>query len=81
MTKVRKDKDGWYKFCSTGATTHFINSELPNIICSRYKVPGILYPHNIYSGVLSADKKTFTPDGKINLGGMLAGQYYKNKKK
>lgn len=78
--KVKKDKDGWYKFCTSSATVHFINDELPNIICSRLKVPGLLHPKSICSGVLSKDKKTFTPDGKINLDGIAAGLYYKNKK-
>ena len=80
MSKVRKDKDGWYKFSSTLASATFVNDELPNILCKIHKVPGMLYPKSICSGVLSKDKKTFTPDGKINLDGIAAGLYYKNKK-
>ena len=63
MKKVRKDKNGWYKFSSSLSSVCFINDSLPNIIMS---------------GKLSSDKKTFTPDGKIDLGGIKAGAYYKN---
>tara|TARA_R100000655_G_scaffold105948_1_gene154669 strand:- start:60 stop:335 length:276 start_codon:yes stop_codon:yes gene_type:complete len=77
MKKVRKDKNGWYKFSSSLSSVCFINDSLPNILCERLKIVA-LYPHIIMSGKLSSDKKTFTPDGKIDLGGIKAGAYYKN---
>ena len=78
MSKVRKDKDGWYKFSSTLASATFVNEDLPNILCKIHKVPGMLYPHTVRSGKLSESGDEFIFDGKIDLGGIKAGRYYKN---
>ena len=80
VKKIRKDKDGWYLFSKTPATKTFINDDLPNILCRRYYVAGVLYPWEVMSGKLSDDKKTFSFDGVINLKGFTAGSYYKDNK-
>ena len=81
MKKIRTDKDGWYKLLEKKfpPTKFFINDELPNIMCSRMSVPGVLYPWEVRSGNFSDDKKSFYLDGKIKLQGISAGNYYKNK--
>lgn len=79
MKKIRKDKDGWYLFSKTPATKTFINDNLPNILCRRYYVAGVLYPWEVWSGKLSDDKKTFSFDGKIQKTGLAAANYYKRK--
>ena len=79
MRKRRKDKDGWYLFSKTPITKTFINDDLPNILCRRLYVPGVLYPYEVRSGKLSDDGKTFSFDGKIKKLGLAAANYYKNK--
>ena len=74
---MRKDKNGWYLFSKTPATKSFINDDLPNILCRRYYVAGVLYPWEVMSGKLSNDKNIFNFDGVINLQGITAGSYYK----
>ena len=75
---MRKDKNGWYLFSKTPATKTFINDDLPNILCRRYYVAGVLYPWEVMSGKLSDDKKSFSFDGKIQKTGFAATKYYKN---
>ena len=77
MVKIKKDKNGWYKFSSSPVTDTFINDSIPNIICKRMKVVA-LYPHIVQSEKLIDNGNTFKPDGKINLQGFKAGGIYKN---
>ena len=69
MSKIRKDKDGWYKFNSTISSATFVNDQVPNILCQILRVPGMLYPHIVRSGKLSENGDEFIFDGKIDLGG------------
>ena len=79
--RPRKDKDGWYRWGAKKrlGTSYFINDELPNILCTRISIPGVLYPWSVFSGTFNNDKTEFTPDNKINKQGIIAGKYYKNK--
>ena len=76
--KIRKDKNGWYRFGKAGfVSSYFINDKFPNIICSRLKIVAH-NPYQVQSGKLIENGTTFLTDGKINLGGMGASTYYKN---
>ena len=79
MKKIRKDKDGWYWFGIGAASISFINDDCPNILCTRLKVPGVLYPHEVRSGKLIDNGETFQFDGEIDLGGFVAREFYKDK--
>ena len=75
MKKIRKDKDGWYRF----GNNSFINDDCPNILCKRIRVAGVLYPHIVRSGKLIDNGETFKFDGEIDLGGFVAAEFYKDK--
>tara|TARA_R100001510_G_scaffold16433_1_gene13841 strand:+ start:310 stop:597 length:288 start_codon:yes stop_codon:yes gene_type:complete len=79
--RTRKNKDGWYRWGAKRrvGTSYFINDELPNILCKKMNVPGVLYPWGIVSGTFNNDKTEFTHDYKIDLHGIAAWNYYKDK--
>ena len=75
--KIRKDKDGWYRFTKSPTTAYFINDEFPNIICMIYYIVAH-FPYEVRSGKLIDGE--FQCDGKIVKTGLAAAPYYKNNK-